>query len=297
MLKNYLTTALRNLRRNRAFSAINLLGLSLGIGGSLLIFLWVQDERGVDNFHAHGDQLYQVYLRSFNGDQLEAGYNTPAPLPEALVNTIPEIKYASGFAKVLRLSQQGDIYETFRVGDNIHKVSGSRAGADFFTMFSYPLLHGTPETALSDAQGIAISRRMANLFFGSPAAAFGETMTFTGESSQKDVVVTAVFEDIPATSSDRFDYLTNWDDWVQNDQFKPSWGHFGTLTYVQLQAGADLGAVREKIKGFLDTYLEIPEGMNLRFELGLQPFGDRYLYNNFENGWPSGVHPEQTPGL
>ncbi len=288
MFGNYFKIAWRNTYRNKAFSAINILGMTLGLASSLIIFLWIQDEYNIDHFHANGDQLYQVYLRSYNGGQVEAGYNTPAPLPEELKNVIPEIKYASGFAKGLRLARPGEILETFQVGDTIQKMHGSRAGVDFFQMFSYPLLHGTPETALAGPNSIAISRKMANLFFGNPEAAFGKTMAFSSESDKREVVVMAVFEDIPTASSDQFDYLLNWDYWVQHDEFKKTWGHFGTLTYLQLQAGTDPDLVEAKIKDFLDNYLEIPEGMDIRFELGLQPFGDQYLYANFENGKPSG---------
>ncbi|WKN43658.1 ABC transporter permease [Tunicatimonas pelagia] len=288
MLTNYFKIALRNLTRQKAFSFLNLFGLALGIGCSLLIFIWIQSERSVDNFHTNGDQLYQVYMRAYNGDELETSYRTPAPLPTELKQTIPEVEYASGFAKVLRLSQQGDIYEAFQVGDEKHKMKGSRAGTDFFTMFSYPLLHGTPETALSDPKSVAISRSMANLFFSSPEDAFGETMIFHTERGKQEVKVTAIFEDIPSTSSDQFDYLTNWDTWVENDEFKQFWGHFGTLTYVQLQANTNPDLVAEKVADFLTDYVDVPEGMNLRFELDLHPFSERYLYNNFENGQPNG---------
>ncbi|MEO0334275.1 MAG: permease prefix domain 2-containing transporter, partial [Bacteroidota bacterium] len=77
MLTNYFKIALRNLSRQKAFSILNLFGLALGIGCSLLIFIWVQSEKQVDNFHANGDQLYQVYVRAYNNDELETSYRTP----------------------------------------------------------------------------------------------------------------------------------------------------------------------------------------------------------------------------
>lgn len=288
MIRNYFKIAFRNLTRSKAFSLINLVGLALGICSSILIFLWIQDEISVDNFHVNNDQLYQVYVRSINSEKVEAGYRTPALLPEELKQVIPEVKHATGFAKVLRVSQQGDIYETFRVGDKKHKMRGSRAGKDFFKMFSYPLIHGTPETALNDPHSVAISGSMANLFFGSPEAAYGKTITFNNESSESELIVSSVFENIPANSSDQFDYLTNWDTWVKNDEFKKLWGHFGTLTYIQLHSGADPASVEEKIAGLLHNYIDIPKDANFRLELAVQPFGERYLRSNFENGIPSG---------
>ena len=80
MFKNYLKVALRALRQNKSFSGLNILGLSLGIACSLLIFLWVQDERSVDGFHANKDRLYVLYEREISPDKTEADYENPAPL-------------------------------------------------------------------------------------------------------------------------------------------------------------------------------------------------------------------------
>jgi ABC-type antimicrobial peptide transport system permease subunit len=285
MIRNYMTFAFRHLKRSKTFSLINICGLVLGLASSLIIYLWVEDEKRIDNFHERGNQLYRVYLRQFYGEEVYAGYNTPALLPETLKEEIPEVEYASGFAKVLRLSQQGDTYESFQVGDRIYKMRGSRAGEDFFSMFSYPLLAGTPESALNHPSGIAISRKMANLFFGSPEQAFGSTLKFSSESNSREVGVTAVFEDLPSYSSDQFDYLTNWDYWVEHDDFKKYWGHKGTYTYIQLRAGSDPLLVETKLKGFLNKFL--PEDTH-QLELGLQRYGDQYLNGNFENGRPAG---------
>lgn len=287
MIQNYFKMAVRSMARNKAFSTINIMGLALGLASSLLIFLWVQDELNMDNFHENGDRLYRVYTRIYGDEYLETKYHTPALLPDELKKMIPEVRSASGFARELRLSKPGQVYETFQVGDKIHKMKGSRAGTDFFSMFSYPLLHGTAETALSNLKSVAISRKMANLFFGSAEAAFGETITISNESKQDELAVTAVFEDIPAFSSDQFDYLTNWDDWVQNDDFKKYWGHFGTHTYIQLKADADPLEIEKKLTHFMDTYLGITEDSEYQLALGLQRYGDQYLYGNFENGKPS----------
>src|SRR4026207_2485252 len=95
MIKNYFKTAWRNLLRHKAFSAINISGLALGMACSLLIMLWVQDERNVDAFHANGKQLYQVYERNYYDGKVEANYPTQALLAEELKRVIPEIKNAS----------------------------------------------------------------------------------------------------------------------------------------------------------------------------------------------------------
>src|SRR6476469_4048688 len=97
MFKNYLKTAFRNLWRNKVFSLINIMGLALGLACSLLIMLWVNDEKNIDAFHANGKYLYQVYERNFYDGKVTADYPTQGLLAEELKRVIPEIQYASGF--------------------------------------------------------------------------------------------------------------------------------------------------------------------------------------------------------
>ncbi|GAB4022646.1 ABC transporter permease [Spirosoma koreense] len=276
MIRNYVTVAFRNLIRNKAFSIINVLGLALGMACSLLILLWVQDERSVDGFHANGKNLYQVYERNHFDDKTEAAYETQGLLADELKRVIPEIQYASG----LEWNQPS----TFQVGDKISKVEGSFAGADFFRMFSYPLLEGTPETALNAPNGIAISRKMADQFFGSPDKAIGKTIRY---ENKDDLTVTAVFENLPANSSQRFDFLRTWGDFVKANDWVHNWGNVNPFTYIQLRSGrngepADLAKVEAKIKDF--TYRYKPKNKAFIEELALQPYSEKYLHSTAKNG-------------
>src|ERR1700683_5204473 len=224
MVKNYFLVAWRSLARNKVFSGINILGLALGMTCSLLIMLWVQDERSVDGFHANGKQLYQVFERDYFDGKVEASFPTQGLLAEELKKQIPEVQYAS--------SLEWNTTNTFEAQNKISKMSGSFAGADFFTMFSYPLLEGTPQTALNTPEGVAISRKMANLFFGSPEAAMGKMIRYENSDNFR---VSAVFEDLSANSSQQFDFLRSWiafkkenDDWIHN------WGNTDAPTFIQL---------------------------------------------------------------
>src|SRR5215475_9920687 len=98
MIKNYFKIAFRNMMRYKVFSLINILGLALGMACSILILLWVQDERGIDNFHENKNRLYAVYQRQFIDNKIEAGYFTPGLLGAEMKRVIPEIEYASSFA-------------------------------------------------------------------------------------------------------------------------------------------------------------------------------------------------------
>jgi hypothetical protein len=110
MIKNYFLVAWRNMIRNKAFSAINILGLALGMTCSLLILLWVQDERNVDGFHANGRQLYQVYERNYFDGKVVADFPTQGLMAAELKRQIPEVQYASSLewntTKYLRGAEQ-----------------------------------------------------------------------------------------------------------------------------------------------------------------------------------------------
>ena len=193
MIRNYLLVALRNMQRNKSFSAINIAGLALGITCSLLIYLWVQDEHNVDRFHANGAQLYSVFERQYHDGKVEAAHSTPGLLSREMKKAFPEVTHATGYA--------WNELNTFEANNKILKKEGNYAGEDFFKMFSYPLLKGKAETALSSPLSIALSRNMAVDFFGSPEKAFGQTIRF---QNQKDFQVTAVFENIPVNSTAKY---------------------------------------------------------------------------------------------
>jgi putative ABC transport system permease protein len=272
MIKNYFLVAWRNMVRNKIFSGINILGLALGMTCSLLIMLWVQDERSVDGFHANGKQLYQVYERNYFDGKVNADFPTQGLMAAELKRQIPEVQYSS--------SLEWNSTNTFEAAHKISKMSGSFAGADFFTMFSYPLLQGTPQTALNTLEGVAISRKMANLFFGSPAAAMGKAIRYENSDNFR---VSAVFEDLPANSSQQFDFLRSWiafekenDDWINN------WGNSDAPTFIQLRPDANLAKVRAEIKDFIYRYQQKSKGF--RVELDLVSYPEKYLHSTFKNG-------------
>lgn len=275
MLKNYLNIALRNLWKHKAFSAINLIGLALGIACSLLILLWVQDERSVDAFHQKSDRLYYVYERNYMGGKLQTWYWTQGPLGEQLKKEIPEIQQASA------ISWSG--MNTFAVGEKVLKQNGYSAGADFFTMFSHPLLEGSAKDALNSPNSLAISRKMATEFFGSPASAIGKTIRY---ENHKDFMVKAVFEDMGSRVADRADFVMSWLAYVEEDNgWAKGWQAVDPRTVVLLRPGASAAVVEKKMAHFLDKF--DTEQKSIRIELALLRFGDYYLHSEFRNGVPS----------
>jgi ABC-type antimicrobial peptide transport system permease subunit len=275
MFKNYFKTAWRNITRNKAFSVINILGLVLGLTCSLLIFLWIKDEFSVDAFHKNGKELYQVYERQTYDGKIDASYFTQGLLAQELKKQIPEIQYASAFDYAAAPGTQN----TFEAGDKINKMTGMFAGADFFSMFSFHLLQGSVKQALSEPSEIAISRKMADNFFGSPEKAIGKTIQFENKESLQ---VTAVFENVPVNSSLQFDFLRSWTDFIKQNSWVNNWGNTDPQTFIQLRKDTDVAKVEAKIKDFIYNYQ--PKTKGLLTQLALQPFTQRYLYSNFKDG-------------
>lgn len=278
MLKHFGMVAIRNMVRHKSFSAINILGLSLAMTCCLLIFLWIQDEKQVDNFHTNGGSLYTVYQNFIVNEQLSSSYATPIFLSDEIKKTIPEVKYAVGYHAAYELPWGHP--ETFQVGDKIHKLEGARASEDFFKMFSYPVIAGDAKTALKGKSSLAISRKMASMFFENPADAIGKSIHF---ENRLDFTVTAVFEDLPSNSTLKFNYLVNWEIYLARNVDQAS---AIDRTFLQLQPDADIQGVEKKIRHLWDSH--VPKDAAYKIELGLQRFGDQYLYGNLVNGKPDG---------
>ena len=284
MLVNYIKIAWRTIRRHSAYSVINLLGLTLGMTCCLFILLWVRDEKSVDNFHAKGDNLYSLYETYTSNGLPDGDYNSPIrvvnnalqfPLDSAR-RAIPEIQHVVYYATGYELPWGHA--ETIRFDDKTIKLNGSRASEDFFSMFSYPLIEGNPATALKDISDIAISRKMADMFFGSPAAAMGKILR---HENSRNLTVAAVFEDLPVHSSLQFDFLLTWA--AQRSGTLP-WSSNNFQTFLELSAGSDTKAVTEKLNRFAMTRVE--NNGSSKLQLGLQRYGDRYLHGTFINGHP-----------
>jgi putative ABC transport system permease protein len=285
MIRNYLLIAWRNVIRHKIHTAINVIGLALGMTCCLFILLWVQDEKGIDNFHQNGKNLYILYETTLINGSISGDYNMPLAfdkmkgrifLLEDVKNGIPGVVNTACYATGYDLPWGHP--ETLRVGEKIVKMNGSRAGIDFFKMFSYPIIAGNnAETALKDQSNIVISRHTADVFFGNPQNAIGKTIRY---ENAYNLVVSSVFEDVPSASSLKFDFVLSWE-----MQKKIEWSSNNFITYIQLADNADANHVEAAINQYLQPKLTLPKGV--QFHVGLQRFGDQYLHNIFVNGKPT----------
>ncbi|MBK1441412.1 ABC transporter permease [Parapedobacter sp. ISTM3] len=287
MIRNLLKTIWRQLAQSKSFGIINVVGLSLAMACCLLIFLWIQHERRVDNFVHHGDRLYTAYQMLSSGNQVDGTYRTPIHyistseknerifLLEDAKDAIPEIRSIVFYATGYELPWGHP--ETLEANGKKNKANGARASQDFFKVLGYPLLAGHAETALSDPGSIAISRELADSYFGSSQAAMGQTFRY---ENRLDFIVSAVFENVPANSSLDFDFLLSWE--AHNTILE--WASPEFNTYVLLDSNASSLAVARKINQFIKPRLKDEKGITA--QIGLQLLNDKHLYDTFVNGKP-----------
>lgn len=286
LVKHYVTVAIRHVWRHKSFSAINVVGLTLGLTSCMFIYLWTADERSIDNFHVKGDRLYNVYMRTATKNGATGAYNSPMYRDnmqmhvsiEDAPQTIPDVEaialYHAGYTPPWGKP------ETFRVGDKAYKLEGSRATQEFLTMFSFPIIAGDAATALAPGNNIAISRKMSDLFFETPQAAIGKSMRY---ENKLDMQVTAVFEDLGPNTSMKFDFLASFE---MHRQGNMDWASGIVNSVVLLRPGADVAKVTEQLNVLAAPRIEKIQGATTT--IGLQPYGDQYLVTNFVEGRPDG---------
>jgi putative ABC transport system permease protein len=272
MVRISLKSAWRNITRNKGFSTINIAGLALGMAASLLIFLWVRDERSIGSQYKNADHLYRVMEHEYSAGKIVTDEDTPGLLADELKKQFSEVVYAAGF------SEPGN--HVLRAGEKITKQAGCHAGEDWFKLYDIPLLAGHPTTALNAPVNLAISRRLAESYFGSPQAAMGKTIEFDNRAEYQ---VTAVFENLPANAPEKYDFLLSWSDYLAHNPWLKDWTNGGPRTRLQLRPDADPAKFNEKMKWFLKGR-NTDFGSTFYINLFIQPEKEAYLYSGFKNG-------------
>lgn len=267
MLKSYIKIAWRNIARQKAYSILNIAGLSIGMACSILILLWVQNEWSYDRFHKQSDQLFRLTCNA--GDFKVAV--TPAGMARGLQAQMPQIEAAARLSKPLT--------NLFEVGDKrFEEKRVFFADSNFLQVFSFPLLKGNPRTALKDPGSLLITEATARKYFGN-ADAVGKIIRM---NNKERFTVAGVLADAPADSHLQFDFIipmahaakTNWD--LQTD----TWGNFNFYTYFRLTkeaSASDLLTLSQRIgKIYLD------HGQKLKVDFHLQPLTDIHLYSDMQ---------------
>ena len=279
MFRNYILVALRNARKYKGHTVLNLLSLIVGVASCILILLWLQDEWNIDKFHQKGDRIYQVWRNMHQSSgEIITTRGIPQPFVEVLRSEYPEVEDAALF------SWDNEIL--FQKDDLVFYENGRYASPEVFNIFSFPFLAGDPETALADLTSIVISESMAEKYFGkdwkNKENAVGQSLKVG--SSKREFKVTGVFEDPGAKSSLDFDWVIQAKDYIQRNDWVNSWYNGGFRMYFTLKEGESIGSVQQRAEQVINENTNFEADERIHFNL----FASNYLYSMFENGRQAG---------
>lgn len=287
MLRNMFKIAWRNAIRQKQFTLLNIMGLSIGITACLLIALYVQDEMSYDNFHEKGDRIYRVNQPSIWGDWNDPFAAGGPNIGVALKTDIPE------FEEVVRIHDNGPDFATYTPEngnpiafkeDNHFMVDGN-----FFKVFSYNLISGDEASVLSQPGSIVITEETAQRYFGNKEA-MGKILEIQHGDEKQLFTVTGVMENVPDNSHLQFDMLSSMSSYPRVKRMEWSWIWTTFATYGLVEQGTDINALTEKIQSIPPKWAEGSiqriEGKSYAeymadgrtWDLRLQPLNEAYLY-------------------
>jgi putative ABC transport system permease protein len=271
MLKNYFKTALRNIGRNKIYATINVLGLSLGLACAMLIMLYIKDEVSFDRFHANVDNIYVVgrTVKRPNGDILRGGSTGLFQGPR-FAAAIPEIKSAVRYERTYRDAKHGTDIQSEKV---------YRADKNFFSVFSFPLVHGNAATALQDPNSVVITEDVAKKEFGTTDAV-GRLLYFKKDDDFAPYKVSAVAKNCPQNSSIRFEILLPFTTTTADENRNENWFNSWLKTFVVLTPDANITAVEAKMKRVFESDAA-PAIATIKEKYGVKDVGIAHFLQTF----------------
>lgn len=242
MFRNYLKVALRNLWKNKAFSAINILGLSVGIATCLLITLYVLDELSYDAYNDKADRIYRVDVDLKFGGAEQKFAVASAPMAFTMVKDYPQVENAVRFRNygpsVVKKGEQ-----------NIREEHVIFADSTLFAVFTLPMIAGDRNTALKEPNSLVITKRIAEKYFGSTDV-IGKTLRFDNRTDYK---ITGVIKNVPENSHFNYDFFISM---ASSEESRNGiWASFNFNTYLLIRKGVDPKTVIAEIEEANQKYL------------------------------------------
>jgi putative ABC transport system permease protein len=272
MIKNYLKIAWRNLVRNKAYTFINIGGLSVGMACTILILLWVHDELSYDKFNTNAPQIYRL-TDNVAGTQAAV---SPLPIAPVLKQQLPAIK------DVTRLVA---LHSIVTVGNQkFDEKSIYYADPNFLQVFSYPLLQGDKATVLSRPDGIVLTAASSKKYFGSENA-IGKTLHIDDDINGRNYVVTGVLQNVPHNSHLQFDMLLPLTVYEHSNNYSynnpTEWGNYDVYTYIVLnERYGTQTSVISSLQKQITAIHTANDPTHTKTTFTLQPLTDIHLHSN-----------------
>lgn len=277
MLRNIFKIAIRSILKDKSYSAINILGLTIGITCSLFLLMYILDEVSYDRYHTNADNVYRIVSNVKEPDDAFTWAFVQAPLGAELQDNYPEVENAVRFfptQRTLYKNGETEFYEEdFFLTDST-----------VFEMFSYEFLAGDPKTSLQEPFNIVLTQSVAKKYFGEDLALGQSLQNQQGETFK----ITGVIKDVPLNSHFRFNALISKSTRPQftNSQ---SWGGFGVFTYIQLPAGYDLTKMYASFDKIIKEKVNpIFAEAGIKVQYQLQRITDIHLYSKIQDEAESG---------
>ena len=273
MLKNFITTALRNLKRQYGYTLLNVLGLTLGISCSLFILIYLTHELSYDAYHTNADRIFRVSSELQEPDNTFRWASGQRPLAPTLKADYPEVEE---FCRIAGVGQQVFEYEDKKFTERRIFFADSA----LFKMFTLDLIYGDPETALIEPNSIALNQTIATKIFGdeNPVGKILKNEN-VGEDGLK---VTAVFKDMPSNSHIIMDAVASYTTQPEQAQ-RGSWGNYGLYSYVMLQNANQRESFAAKLPEVSQKYVEpIFKSYGVTITYFLLPIKDIHLTSDFQ---------------
>ena len=278
MLKNYFKIALRNLKKHKFYTFINIFGLSVGVAVCMIISLFVINELSYDKHFKDADQIYRIHSDIIFGGNHWNMIQAPAPMAEALPAEFPEVEYAVNF-------RSRGSYLVKKVDENIKEKGVIWASKDFFNVLGTPLLEGNQDEVLAEPNTMAISKSMAEKYFPGESA-IGKNLILDNEY---DFRITGIYEDIPQNSHFHFSFLLSMEGLPEAKN--SNWLSNNFQTYLKVRNGTDTQGLNQKLQSLVEKNIApelgqlFGEGASLetmfadggKMEYALQPLLDIHL--------------------
>ena len=273
MWNNYWSILYRTLLKSKGFTAINILGLAIGLACCLIIYLFVLDELSYDRFHSKAERIYRVAF-STDDSQLMTNANGSWAAAPAMAADFPEVEAFTRFRKM----GQGTKIMVGRGDRRFYEERFFFADSTAFQIFDFPLAEGNPVTVLTDPNTVVISESMAAKYFETENP-LGKILLAdpynSGEPLQ--LMVTGVMKDVPTSSHIKFDFLASFSS--QKENLSNWFGFQQIFSYVLLNENASAGELAEKLKGYANRYM----GENAWYQVALQPLLDIRLHSHLRS--------------
>lgn len=264
MIKNYLKIAIRNLWKNRTFTALNILGLTAAFGVAILLGMYAVFQLSYDRFHENGENIYMVYSEDSVPDGVEANISKSEPFAAALKEE------TTGVEKITRYVGTGVLLNH---KDKQLRMSGVYVDPDFFDMFSFPIIEGDKQNPITSETSVALTKHAAQRIFGDENA-IGQTISILRDEEMVPFTVTAIVENFPETSSMGFDVVLN----------------FKSQGYHSYERAIGRWDVENH-----EVYMQLAQNVSpQQFEKSTKDFTQLHYKNEIDNAIRDGIQPNSN---